>query len=46
MSGPNAAVTRNGYHLQSWSANGMSFWAVSDLDETELRRFAAIYKQT
>jgi anti-sigma factor RsiW len=33
--------TRNGYHLESWSANGMAFWAVSDLNEDELRQFVA-----
>ena len=35
--------TRNGYHLQSWS--GMTFWAVSDLNEAELRQFIALYRQ-
>ncbi len=35
------AQTRNGYHLQSWSSNGMTFWAVSDLNETELRQFVS-----
>ncbi len=37
--------TRNGYHLQSWSSNGMAFWAVSDLNETELRQFVLLYRQ-
>ena len=35
----------NGYHLQHWSANGMTFWAVSDLNETELGEFAALYRR-
>ncbi len=35
--------TRNGYHLISWSANGMTSWAVSDLNETELHQFVGLY---
>ncbi len=37
--------TKNGYHLESWSSGGMTFWVVSDLNETELRQFVALYKQ-
>jgi len=37
--------TRNGYHLQSWSSGGMTFWAVSDLNETELRQFVRLYRR-
>jgi anti-sigma factor RsiW len=40
-----AAQTLNGYHLQSWSSNGMTFWAVSDLNETELRQFVSLYRR-
>jgi anti-sigma factor RsiW len=39
------AETRNGYHLLSWSANGMVFSAVSDLNEAELRQFVSLYRQ-
>jgi len=39
------AATRNGYHLQSWSTSGMTFWAVSDLNEAELRQFISLYRQ-
>jgi anti-sigma factor RsiW len=42
---PEASQTRNGFHLESWSGNGMTFWAVSDLNETELRQFVASYRQ-
>jgi anti-sigma factor RsiW len=35
--------TRNGYHLLSWSANGMAFWVVSDLNEAELHQFVLGY---
>jgi anti-sigma factor RsiW len=37
--------TRNGYHLQSWSGDGMTFWAVSDLNETELGQFVSLYRR-
>lgn len=37
--------TRNGYHLESWHSDGMTFWAVSDLNEEELRDFAALYQR-
>jgi anti-sigma factor RsiW len=37
--------TQNGYHMESWSSGGMTFWAVSDLNEAELRQFVSLYKQ-
>ncbi len=37
--------TRNGYHVQNWWSDGMAFWAVSDLNEEELREFVAIYRR-
>ena len=37
--------TRNGYHLESWSNDGMMFWVVSDLNEGELRDFVQLYRQ-
>jgi anti-sigma factor RsiW len=40
-----AAQTRNGYHLQSWSGNGMTYWAVSDLNEAELGQFMSLYRK-
>jgi anti-sigma factor RsiW len=40
-----AMRTRNGYNLQSWSSNGMTCWAVSDLNEAELRQFVSLYRQ-
>jgi anti-sigma factor RsiW len=45
---PHAATaqTRNGYRLENWSENGMTFWAVSDLNETELHRFIALFRGT
>jgi anti-sigma factor RsiW len=43
--GPERSQTRNGYHMQSWFDNGMTFWAVSDLNEGELRTFVSLYRQ-
>ena len=37
--------SRNGYHLRSWSADGMAFWVVSDLNETELGEFVSAFRQ-
>jgi hypothetical protein len=37
-------VTRQGYHLFQWTQSGMTFWAVSDLNERELKDFINIIK--
>jgi anti-sigma factor RsiW len=37
--------TRNGYNMRTWSGSGMTFWAVSDLNATELRQFVSLYRQ-
>ena len=39
------AETLNGFHLQSWYSNGMTYWAVSDLNENELHQFISLYRQ-
>jgi anti-sigma factor RsiW len=40
---PATSQTRNGYHMRSWSAGGMTFWAVSDLNESELAQFVSLH---
>ena len=40
-----ATKTRNGYHLENWSSNGMTYWAVSDVNETEFYRFVSLYRR-
>jgi len=44
LSLPGAVASRHeGYSLLRWTAGGLEFWAVSDLDETELRLFRQTY---
>ena len=38
-------LERNGYHVVHWNTNGMSWWAVSDLNAGELRQFEDLYRQ-
>ena len=39
-SGPTTKIlTIQGYHMIEWSQSGMTYWAVSDLNERELREF-------
>jgi anti-sigma factor RsiW len=43
--GPGAATTlrtgasRDGYNMENWSADGLDFWAVSDVNTQEISRF-------
>ena len=38
------ATTRRGYNLFSWTNNGMKYWAVSDLNQSELREFTELIR--
>jgi anti-sigma factor RsiW len=40
-----SAITRRGYNVLSWTHNEMKYWAVSDLNEAELRRFTELLVQ-
>jgi anti-sigma factor RsiW len=40
---PMQTLSKNGYHLLHWTDSGMTYWAVSDLDSTELKEFAGKY---
>jgi anti-sigma factor RsiW len=42
---PESSQSRNGYQMRTWSANGMTFWAVSDLNPAELADFVALYRK-
>ena len=39
---PFGAASRRGYHVMHGAAGGMTYWAISDLDETELSQFAQL----
>jgi anti-sigma factor RsiW len=38
------AVTRRGYNVFSWTNNGMKYWAISDLNQAELREFTELVR--
>ncbi len=38
-------MTRQGYHLITWTKSGMTYWAVSDLEESELQVFVHLVQQ-
>lgn len=42
-SGPRERAIR-GFHVRHWVRNGMSFWAVSDLNEAELNEFVRVHQ--
>ena len=35
-------ATRQGFHMIRWTSSGMTFWAVSDLNEGELQEFVRL----
>jgi anti-sigma factor RsiW len=37
-------LKRSGYNIMSWTKDGMTCWAVSDLQAGELEQFAELYK--
>jgi anti-sigma factor RsiW len=39
MASASSTTQRRGYHMIRWAATGLSYWAVSDLNESELRDF-------
>jgi anti-sigma factor RsiW len=40
------ALTRQGYHLLHWTQSAMSHWAVSDLNESELKEFGHLIQDS
>ena len=40
---PARSLPRQGYHILHWRDADMTFWAISDLDEAELKTFAERY---
>jgi len=37
-------LSRQGYHLIQWTESGLSFWAISDLNEAELNEFVQLVR--
>ena len=37
-------VTRQGYHIMTWTQAGMVYWAVSDIEEDKLQTFAQLIR--
>ena len=37
---------RSGYNVVHWVQDGMNFWAVSDVEQNQLRDFAAVWQHT
>lgn len=42
---PPTVTTRRGYNVFSWTNSGMKYWAVSDLNQTELRQFTELVER-
>lgn len=40
---PPRLMTKQGYNVEYWDRNGMSYWAVSDMSSAELAEFAAAF---
>jgi len=38
--------TDNGYHLFHWNLSGMTFWAVSDVETSELATFVQLFQSS
>jgi anti-sigma factor RsiW len=38
-------TSRRGYNVVTWANNGMKYWAVSDLNQAELRQFTQLFEQ-
>ena len=38
-------ATRRGYNVLSWTKNEMNYWAVSDVNEAELRQFTQLFNR-
>jgi anti-sigma factor RsiW len=41
---PRAITTAHGYHIVCWTAEGMEFWAVSDVEAAQLAHFADLQR--
>lgn len=44
QAGDPETAERQGHNIMHWTANGMAFWAVSDIDASQLREFANAWR--
>jgi anti-sigma factor RsiW len=38
-------TSRRGYNILAWTNNGLKYWAVSDLNQAELRQFTGLFER-
>jgi anti-sigma factor RsiW len=43
--GPARELMRQGFHLFHWTRDGLSYWVISDLNESELRQFVGLIQR-
>lgn len=41
-----ASQTENGYHMAYWRTAGMEYWLISDLNDSELKQFANLIRES
>jgi anti-sigma factor RsiW len=39
------ALSRQGFHIRYWQQSGMTYWAISDLNDRELDEFVRLFKE-
>lgn len=39
------ALTRQGFHIRFWQRSGMTYWAISDLNDQELDEFTRLFEE-
>ena len=42
---PERQFSRQGYHVIEWNSSGMCYWAVSDVNNTDLQEFVRLARQ-
>jgi anti-sigma factor RsiW len=42
---PTRSLTRRGFHVVYWTRGGLTWWAISDLTENELREFVGLIRR-
>ncbi len=42
---PVRRLARQGFHIRQWQSSGMTFWAISDLNDQELDEFVRLFQE-